>query len=340
MDQTLGASGRAAIVTGLVPAVVFLALNLALAELAGAAWAERLRMVTDLTIAGLLAAVLPLGILLYAANPFIIHVCEGELPVMRRLLSRLTRRNERRHDEVYGELQGLQRMRAAALERLRAADATLDDELARQVDSASLGIDRAYADIARGGAAPLLPVRRERVKPTRLGNAYASIEEYPYERYGMDAMTFWPRLLAVTPADYRQSIGEQKTNCDFLLHTAAVAFLVAVEALVVAGLELRWTLLAFSAPSIVCAYALYRAAVAETLTLGKLIDGAFDLYRHALLDQLLGARLDRRLPLDVERRVWQRLDAFVRRGEEFYYPLDALRGHQPAAAPEEPATIS
>jgi hypothetical protein len=65
------------------------------------------------------------------------------------------------------------------------------------------------------------------------------------------------------------------------------------------------------------AYGFYRSAVSETVVLGNLVAGAFDLYRRQLLRQMGFIAPPR---LDQERDLWLRLAAFVRRGEDFYYP--------------------
>jgi hypothetical protein len=62
-------------------------------------------------------------------------------------------------------------------------------------------------------------------------------------------------------------------------------------------------------------------------TMGTLIKQGFDLYRLDLLDAL---QIARPAELDEEYWVWMRLNAFLRRGEPFYYEMLDLKDDQPA----------
>ena len=334
MDKALDVQGRAMLVAGLVPALFLVALNLALAWSAtdfSASMAHRLEQ--TLQPNGLAQILLPavlVGMLFLALNPTLIRACEGDGPLMRRLLSRFRRANQQRYDRLAGRTLELERMRATVIARLE-SDGAAGLVLRRQADSIARELDAAY------GQADALPRQRERVKPTRMGNAYAVLEDYPFERYGMDPMVWWPRLIGVVPPDYRQAIGEQKTTCDFLLHTAVVFALVAAEALIVgilgvtdlvARIDLVWPALVFVLPALLLAYGLYRLSVRETLALGQLIDGAFDLYRLDLLKQLGIVSAPELQPepstveapgqrvaaaAGAERDIWLALGVFIRR---------------------------
>jgi hypothetical protein len=84
--------------------------------------------------------------------------------------------------------------------------------------------------------------------------------------------------------------------------------------------------------ALIAAYAFYRFAVTETLVFGKLLAGAFDLYRLPLLLQL---GFEPPALLHEERLLWQRLAAFVRRGEPFYHPGDGRLRQPPERALDE-----
>jgi hypothetical protein len=72
-------------------------------------------------------------------------------------------------------------------------------------------------------------------RPTRLGNILAAYEDYPYHRYGLDAMVFWPRLWVTLSKDLRESIEQDWAAADALIHTAA-AFVLVGLVYVMAGL--------------------------------------------------------------------------------------------------------
>ena len=53
------------------------------------------------------------------------------------------------------------------------------------------------------------------VMPTRLGNILRNAELYPNERYKIDAVLMWPRLLAVLPDSFNESLASTKSSLDF-----------------------------------------------------------------------------------------------------------------------------
>jgi hypothetical protein len=152
------------------------------------------------------------------------------------------------------------------------------------------------------------PVRKEDVLPTRLGNALRAAEDYSGddERYGVDAVFFWPRLYLILPADARTQVDEGRSAMDrmVLLASLAVAFPVAaLGTIALAGTAWRAWLLA-SIVAVAVAVLGYRAAVAAAMAFGDLVRSCFDLYRRALLTQL-GLTLPATLP--AERELWRAL---------------------------------
>jgi hypothetical protein len=90
-------------------------------------------------------------------------------------------------------------------------------------------------------------MRPEKVTPTALGNAWSLLEEYPYDRYGMDAMIFWPRLRGEVDATFDKRLTNQKILIDFLLNTSFLMLILGVEILVTGlvvlfkGISVEWT---------------------------------------------------------------------------------------------------
>lgn len=333
MQNAISVPGRALFMAGIVPAFLFSVLSLLVWYPSGTL-AARMHVLANQTYLAILAGTaVPIGIVVFVLNPAIIHCFEGHYPWQKRLLARAQRRNETLHASLYGHILGLRQMRQG-LDSQYLDD---DPERRRRADSLAVALHAAYTDLERRHDLRRLPLTREFLRPTRLGNAYAAMEEYPYLRYGIDSMVFWTRLVGTMPADYREGIGDQKTNCDVLLHLSLLTGVLGLEALIglvvypLVGVGFRPEVAAIALLAPALAYGLYRAAVAETVMLGKLICSAFDLNRGALL-QKFGIALP--TSLDQERHVWLSLGAFVQRGEPFYYPEPPP---PPAEAPDPAA---
>lgn len=346
MERVLESAGRSFLIAGLSPVIAFLLVQVGLAWTLVAGHPElglfdRILPFSGTTlsptdwVAMVVISAIVGGSLLIALNGVIIHIYEGLPPLPPLVTHWWQRRNERRHDELYRDVAANRAMRDQAIVDLgRAETENLDATRRRQLASAELSLHDAHARIEQTYPSRPLPIRRELVRPTALGNTYAVLEEYPYERYGIDSMVFWSRLIAVIPTNYLQSIGDQKTVCDLLLNLSFLSSIVVLEGLLVGSLGAfrGWNLdEAFLVVPIglLVGYGFYRAAVSETTVLGKLIGGAFDLYRHDLLRQF---GRERPATLREERDVWRMLAAFIRRGEDFYYPAGS-RSH--AQVPDE-----
>jgi hypothetical protein len=240
-----------------------------------------------------------LGLLLMAFNSYIIKLFErGLLPKWTGGL------NLRKHDRLYSALK----------QRREDYDGATD---AASRDLAATKLDGLHQRIERDSPAQRLPFSREHVMPTDLGNAFAVAEEYPYHRYGMDAMTYWTRLVAVIPTEYGQRLAEQKSTVDFLLNLSLLCYLFAVGSM---GIGLWFLSVPETVYSLVAAtsgYLFYRLAVSSTITLGETIKASFDLFRHDLLN-CYGLELS--ITITEEREIWIGLASFIDRGEDFYYP--------------------
>ena len=319
MENAVSVPGRSLFMAGIAPAFLFAVLNLLLWYPYGSLTA-RLHLLVDQRYLALLAGTaVPLGVIVFVLNPVIIHCYEGHYPAVRWLLRWGERRNRALHARLYGDILGLRRMRQALDEQSPNGDA----DHRRRADSVAMALHAAYSRLEQQHDLRRLPLTPEFVRPTSLGNAYAAMEEYPYLRYGIDAMVFWTRLVGTVPADYREAIGDQKTNCDVLLHLSLILGVTGLEA-VAAAVALPLAGHAFQPVAVVVAllapvlaFGLYRAAVFETVMLGKLINSAFDLHRGTLLRQF---GIPSPKSLADERQVWLRLGAFLQRGEPFYYP--------------------
>ena len=74
------------------------------------------------------------------------------------------------------------------------------------------------------------PGREDLILPTRLGNVIRSFESYSLRQYGMDAVIFWPRLVAAISKDYAPTVDDAKTSFDFMLNCSALSGLLSAFA--------------------------------------------------------------------------------------------------------------
>lgn len=197
-------------------------------------------------------------------------------------------------------------------------------------------IDETHIEVEKKYRRQSLPHSSDLLAPTAFGNAYAIVEEYAYERYGIDAVLFWPRLqLLIEKRD--TSISERLSyatgSLDLAINLAFVSFIVLLE--LAATL---WSLPASrSTPMFVgmgmvllLCLAFYRASVNAVHSLGEVITSSFDFHRDLLLDAY---GLRKPASLDEEQRLWVKLATFVRRGDDFYFPAEfAVASQEPDGA--------
>lgn len=159
----------------------------------------------------------------------------------------------------------------------------------------------------------IYPKYHEDIMPTKLGNIFRSFEDYPREKYGIETVTIWPRLLLVLPSTTHRHIEDAQDSLMFFLVASFLSFLFSFEALflVLIGLKKNWELeifIAIFSISIIFGYFLYRLSLDSALNFGNLIKSLFDLYRKTLLAEL---RIPTDEPLNKERKRWEKLSNFL-----------------------------
>ena len=175
-----------------------------------------------------------------------------------------------------------------------------------------------------------LPMDLDRVGPNRFANTLAVAEEYPFERYCMDASVFWPRVSAEMEPEKLDSLTTSYGAMRGFLNLSLLAGGFALECLFVgagiwfgkfyplnhAFLRPRW-LFVTAVLSVLIGLGAYRAAIGVARSVGNAMRTAFDYYRGNVL-----RRFNLQVPNDIEeeRLVWLKLAAFLRRGESFYFP--------------------
>ncbi|HYM75665.1 MAG TPA: hypothetical protein VE377_06770 [Candidatus Dormibacteraeota bacterium] len=138
-----------------------------------------------------------------------------------------------------------------------------------------------------------MPDKEDFVLPTRFGNVIRCFERYSDVAYGMDAIVFWPRLVAKIEPAFAVTIDEAKTSVDFMVNSS---LLCAISGLAVGFIGLfthspwsvaavlgwGWRLSLFFVLAIVS----YASAINRARAWGGQVKSAFDLYRFDLLKAL------------------------------------------------------
>jgi hypothetical protein len=277
---------------------------------------------TYLVDQGLALLLLPLllGVLLMGLNTVVIRLYEGAFGWQRRgLLWPWQWRNLKQAETLYGDLVKLKEAYNRTLADLDKQQEDTDrGPLDQKLASLALEIQRTHEAISHQAPRQHLPRRSEMVRPTALGNAFSVVEEYPYERYGMDGVLFWPRLRQVVDEEYATALINAKLILDLLLNLSLLAGVFGIEALLVGlvgGVDRG--LIAAGIGALVLARLSYSGAVSTAHSLGDTIALCFDFFRRQLLEKYGLRQPD---DLEAEQKIWLQLGQFLRRGEGFYFP--------------------
>lgn len=294
------------------------------------------------------------GVLLSALSARVLRLYQGTLPVARPLFQPWLARNRRRNIELYTKLRTLRRQylflvtQGVLLESVdgqeKATEITEAERDAR-INQLKQETQLLHEELESNPTAPDLPVDIDRVGATDLANTLALAEEYPFERYAMDAAVFWPRLSAEIEAEKAEGLKASFATMNGLLNLSLMIYLSAIEfAIVGFAVVAGWnparanvrqpvwvTWLPNHKPAVagltlvaafllaVIGYGAYRAAVASARAVGNAMRTSFDYYRGSVLK-----RFNLKMPNDLEeeRVLWLKLAAFIRRGESFYFPTE------------------
>lgn len=149
----------------------------------------------------------------------------------------------------------------------------------------------------------------DRLLPTGLGNALRSFEDRVGARYGVQAVTIWPRLFRLLPAGLQASIEDEVTQLDVSARLAVTWLVTAATGSGILLLDLphlvrnpTWLLVV--AMLWLLAWLSYLAAIEAAVAHGIDVEVAIDLHRHLLIDAM---RLPGTARLSEERRLFKRL---------------------------------
>ncbi|HEV8588152.1 MAG TPA: hypothetical protein VGQ72_04705 [Pyrinomonadaceae bacterium] len=311
-------------------------------------------MILNASFFQLILLPLVLGVLLSALSVRVLRLYQGNLPMVRPFFQPWLTRNRRRNVELYTKLRTLRRQylflvsQNVLLENINGeekAKPVTETERDALIDKLKQETQALHEELESTPTAPDLPVDIDRVGATELANTLAVAEEYPFERYAMDAAVFWPRLSAELEAEKADGLKASFATMSGLLNLSLLIYVFAVEfAVVIVAILAGWNpvrpnssvpqwvaWLPNHKPAVagltlvlvfvlaVIGYGAYRAAIASARAVGNAMRTAFDYYRGNIL-----RRFNLKMPNDLEeeRVLWLKLAAFIRRGESFYYPSE------------------
>jgi hypothetical protein len=320
--------GQAFFLAGFIPALVLVAVNqfiifgpaLSGAESAWNFFPELASPWLGLFSGAMLTTIvlaLVLGLIFVVMSTFTIRLFEGLVPGVKAVLFPLYLRNLRQYRNHYAPIAARQQERHTMLAR-EEDTGDFDEDAAYALYG---DLDKMHSDLEKAESAYQLPFLRTRVAPTAFGNVWAIMEEYPLRRYGMDGMLFWPYVREVvgrTNSRLLEEIDNQKLLIDVVMNLALVMGILTLEGVVFAVLRFQWQMLLLALISLVLFVAMYQAGVGYARSLASMVTRSYDLYRLPVLDAF---GLERPEDLDGEYWAWNRLAAFLRRGEPFYFEM-------------------
>lgn len=258
------------------------------AVVAASGWAPQVR--TDrgsaldiATLAGVIfVASTALAVALQVMNPFFIRLFEGAAGLPARVADPLRARHVQRLRELTKKIAGLKASNTPA----------------NQDEGYRLERERYL----------LYPSTDGDVLPTALGNVMAAWEHYPYRRYGIDAITMWPRLAPLLSKPVSDAIVWAKARFDVLLNALIllpVWGVLQVTLFAEPGEAWRgWLWLLLTLAAVVPAWRLCLAAAGAW---GDTVKAAFDLHRLDVLKQIGVLAPPAGWPASEEAAIWREL---------------------------------
>jgi hypothetical protein len=261
----------------------------------------------------LVVVIIPSGIIafvLYALQPYILQFYEGYAFVHR--LSFLRNAQIIKAKKLLAKINALNNQ-IGKLERKNEKTDGLDakvGDLKSQYYELAAEYDQSF------------PYSTELILPTRLGNILRASETYPSARYGMDAVSWWPRLYDLLPRETKQAYQSALNELYIFLNFSFLSVIffilclfsisytvfdpIATKAVINSELIFRYTYAGLIAA--VFSRFFYRLSLFKAGAFGNQIRSAYDLYRLQLLEQM---RI--KLPDDSadEFYIWKNLGEFI-----------------------------
>ena len=328
--------GKTFFLVGYVPALAFTVINYIVFFPAGLKIHPNINITTNpntnlfnnttllLSIIGALIIPIVIGILLMALNTSIIRLYEGRIWILHKTIFwPLQRYNVTRCKQRYGEIVALKAEMRQRLKLLENANEPSEQlKFQQQIDSIAMQIEQEFEKLEKVEPQPSLPFHPKHVTPTALGNVFAIMEEYPFDRYGIDAVLLWTRLrplLDDAAPKQVERLTNQKTLLDMLLNMSLLAGLTGIEAAISLLFLKNNNLLLWITTLIglLLFWMFYQSAVSTAWSFGHTVTSCFDYYRELVLKQF---NIIKPASLLEEQTIWLKLAAFLRRGEAYYWP--------------------
>jgi hypothetical protein len=156
-----------------------------------------------------------IGFTLTALNTFILKMFEGYVifPPLKFLYNRGRRIHQQKARQLREKRQNLEdlihRVRTASKYNPRLEKKL--EQLKGQYYNTAVEYDQRY------------PQDENDILPTRFGNTLKAAENYPGERYGLDGVNFFPRLVQVIPQEYKSSIDATRNELSFLVNMSILS---------------------------------------------------------------------------------------------------------------------
>ncbi len=174
------------------------------------------------------------------------------------------------------------------------------------------------------------PKGRSAVLTTSLGNAIKAFEDYPRDRFGMESIALWPRLLpALRESRYYEIVAQEKTTFDFLLNMLVVTVLLGFEFLYLFVYTAQPLLILVMIPVALGLFVLfYQGLVIAAREWGTTVRVAFDLHRRELFNAL---RLKPVTSTIEEYKRWRQISAFIMYRQEQYSQSIFVNSSEPSS---------
>jgi hypothetical protein len=329
MDVVLGKMGRNFLVAAFVPSLAFASLSLFIFGpiIPDAIITQLVNTIAplDYPILLLLMITIVIGFTLYSLNTAIYKVMEGYFLFER--FPSISNYQKKKIRRVYAKIIVLERLHEKLFEQ--EAHPQLIEKVQAQIYQLSANYQRNF------------PLDYNFTMPTRFGNAFRALEAYPRQRYKMDAVLLWPRLIHVIPNEYYVKLDESNNRLMFLVNCAVLSlgmailstFAVIYQLLMLRLAGMGKTYLLYFIPVIpedaikyeqnayiylfniaimMLLFAIfYRAAIPIVVQYGDLVKSAFDLFRFPLINAL---RLKQPKDYDEETDGWENISLFIGHG--------------------------
>lgn len=157
------------------------------------------------------------------------------------------------------------------LERRRLIRTRIITDQATPADRAEL--DRLNAELVHR------PQEPARSMPTQLGDILRAAEDYARQRYGLDPVTFWPRLYPHLSDPLRGAFDTAQDQLDLGLRLATLMVLYGIIWSIIVIALAQWKVLWWTLPALLLAWLLWRSAHSPAISYAELLRSAFDVHR-------------------------------------------------------------